>query len=117
MGKAAASKRTTSAASDPAEQYLAALEVKQRFIGSVLNMGWRLAVTFLVPVAVGAWLDSRYATSPSYTITGLFVAIFGSVLVVKDTVKSVNEEMAAEAKLAKKPAKKSSRKANDVRSA
>ena len=90
MGKAAASKKTTTSAANGASQYLAEFEAKQLFIGATLNLGWRLALTFLIPVALGAWLDRRYDTAPSYTITGLFLAIAGSIVVIKQTVKDVN---------------------------
>ena len=102
MGKAASRKPTTTAETDPTEEYFAAIEAKQRFLGSVLNMGWRLALTFLVPVIAGAWLDKRFDTAPSYTITGLFLAIAGAVMVVRSTVRDVNAESAELEKQAKK---------------
>ncbi len=99
MGKSATrSKRMTT--NDPAQDYLAGFEAKQRFVGTVLNMGWRLAITFLVPIIIGAWLDKRFDAEPSYTITGLFIAIAASVMVVSSTVKEVNAESAA---MEKKP--------------
>lgn len=100
---AARPKRTTIKDSDPAVDYLASLEIKQKFVGTVLTMGWRLALTFLIPVILGAWLDRRFDTSPSYTLTGLFIAIIGSVMVVTSTVKEVNAETA---ELDKKPKKR-----------
>ncbi len=91
---AARAKRTTIKDSDPAVDYLTSLDIKQKFVGTVLNMGWRLAMTFLLPVIIGAWLDKRFDTAPSYTLTGLFIAIAGSVMVVWTTVKEVNAETA-----------------------
>ena len=103
MGKAAKPKRETTVETDPTEVYFAALEAKQQFLGTVLNMGWRLAITFLVPVLIGAWLDRRFDQAPSYTITALFIAIFGSVMVVWNTVKDVNAASAeAEKKVRKR---------------
>jgi predicted F0F1-ATPase subunit len=93
MGKAAAKKKlTTTGNLDDAERYFAAFQAKQRFIGAAMNLGWRLAVTFLIPVALGAWLDKRYDSSPSYTLTGMFIAIAASAMVITRTVKEVNEE-------------------------
>ena len=69
-----------------------AFDAKQRFLASVLNMGWRLAVTFLAPVIIGAWLDYRYDTTPSLTLTALFVAVAASVVVIRNTVKEVDTE-------------------------
>jgi F0F1-type ATP synthase assembly protein I len=106
MGKAAKrSRKTTAVETDPTQDYLAVIEAKQRFISTVMNMGWRLAVTFLVPVIFGAWLDRRFDSSPSYTLTGMIIAVIGSVMVVSNTVKEVNEETAAEDKLTKKKRK------------
>ena len=86
--------RKTKVETDPTEEYFSAFNAKQRFIGSVLNMGWRMAITFIIPVIIGAWLDKRYDTSPSYTITGIFIAVAGSIMVVYTTVKEVNAETA-----------------------
>src|SRR5215211_7441291 len=103
MGKSAVRKRTKNKNSDPALDYLNAFNTRQRFISSVLNMGWRLAVTFLVPVIIGAWLDRRYDTSPSYTITAIILGIIASAMVLSNTVKEVNAETAL---LDKKPKRK-----------
>lgn len=105
MGKSAVRKRTTTKNSDPALEYLNAFDAKQRFVSSVLNMGWRLAVTFLVPVIAGAWLDRRFDTAPSITITALIIGVAASAMVVANTVKEVNAETAA---LDKKPKKRKS---------
>jgi F0F1-type ATP synthase assembly protein I len=94
MGRAAR-KRTTVKNSDPTLDYLNAFDAKQRFISSVLNMGWRLAVTFMVPVIIGAWLDNRFDSSPSYTLTGIIIGVTASIFVVSNTVKEVNAESAA----------------------
>lgn len=97
MGKAADArrKRTTIKNSDPTVEYLAALEAKQRFVSTALNMGWRLALTFLIPMLIGVWADNRFDSAPSYTITGLFLGVAGAGYVVYTTVKEVNAETAA----------------------
>lgn len=103
MGKAAAEreKRTTTSTDDPVADQLAIIEARQRFYGTVLNMGWRLAATFLAPLLIGIWLDKRFDSSPSYTICGLFLAVAGAVYVIRDTIRDVNEESAAEEKAEK----------------
>jgi F0F1-type ATP synthase assembly protein I len=108
MGKTAAarSKRTTTETGDPVVDRLAMIDAGQKFYGTVLNMGWRLAVTFLLPVILGVWLDEKFDTAPSYTITGIFLAVFGSVFVIRDTIRDVNTGMAAEEKSHKKTKKR-----------
>ncbi len=94
MSKTAANKKTTTANEDEIERYAAAMSAKQQFISASLDMGWRLALTVLVPVFIGAWLDRRYDTSPSWTLTALFVAIGGAALVVWKTINAVNKDQA-----------------------
>ena len=38
-------------------------------------VGWAVAVPALAGVALGHWLDTRYAGGPSWTITGLVVGV------------------------------------------
>lgn len=104
MGKAATPKkaRKSKVETDPTQDYLEVLEAKQRFVGSALNMGWQLAVAFIIPVAIGAWLDNRFDTSPSYTITGIFLAIIGSVMIISKAVKEANADTAALSKKSRK---------------
>jgi F0F1-type ATP synthase assembly protein I len=104
MGKTTTRKnaRKSKVETDPTQDYFDAFNAKQRFIGSVLNMGWRMAVTFIIPVIIGTWLDRRFDTSPSYTIAGIFVAVAGSVMVVWNTVKEVNAETAEMEKKSRK---------------
>lgn len=90
MSKPAAKPKTTPAV-DEIEQYAAAMSAKQQFISASLDMGWRLALTVLVPVFLGAWLDRRYNTSPSWTLTALFIAIAGAGVVVWKTVKTIGK--------------------------
>lgn len=94
MGKAAAKRVTTTV--DPVEtkiDQVASFAIKQQFLGAALNLGWRLVITFIVPVVAGSWLDDRFNSSPSYTLTGLTLAITASVMVIMRTVKEVNSEM------------------------
>jgi len=93
MVKTAAKKKTTT--SEPsALDFMATLEIKQRFIGEALNLGWRLVVTFVIPVIFGVWLDRRFDAKPVYTLAGIVVAMGASIVVIRQTVKTVNENMA-----------------------
>lgn len=87
-----AKKKVTPAPRDEIERAAAAMAAKQQFINASLDMGWRLALTVLVPVFIGAWLDRRYHTSPSWTLASLFIAIGGACVVVWKTLRSINKD-------------------------
>ena len=114
MGKAAATKKTTSA-EDDAQLYMDAFAAKSKFFAVTLGMGWRLAITVLVPLVAGIQLDKHFHTSPSYTLAGFMLAIAGGATVVWNSVKEVNAEQAEmeaeEAKLKSKKSRKQGPKA------
>lgn len=97
MGKAAA-KQTTTTAEDEIQQAMKTLEAKQQFIGATLNMSWRLALTVVIPVVGGIKLDQHFDTSPSLTLAGFFLAVFGACMAVWGTVKEVNQLQADQEK-------------------
>jgi len=99
MGKAAATKTTTSAEAD-IQQAMKTLNAKQQFIGATMNLSWRLALTVIIPVVAGIKLDKHFDTSPSLTLAGFFLAVFGACLAVWGTVKEVNKLQAEEDKQA-----------------
>ena len=101
MGKAAATKKTTTS-EDTALQYLSVLDAKNKFFAATLGMGWRLAITVLVPLLAGIKLDQRFHTSPSYTLAGFMLAVAGGAAVVWSSVKEVNAEQAEQDALEKK---------------
>lgn len=103
MGKAAAkSVKTTTADQSEIEQWEAALNAKQKFVGATLNLSWRLALTVLIPLIGGIQLDKKFNSSPSYTITGFMLAIVFGCMAVWQTVKEVNELQAEDTKEKKK---------------
>jgi len=63
---------------------------KHLFISSSIDMGWRLAVSVLLPVFVGSWLDRRYHTSPLWTFVSLLLALIGSVVIIKSTIENLD---------------------------
>lgn len=107
MGKAAAKRVTTTV--DPVdakiEQASKALAA-QAFMGATLNMGWRLAITVVIPIVGGVKIDEHFHTSPSYTLVGLMLAAVAGSAAVWTTIKQVNKEQADEEKLAKKTKRK-----------
>lgn len=74
------------------EDSLAVFSAKRQYVVSTLSMGWQLAGVVVLPVIVGVKLDQRFDSSPSYTLASLVLAIFGAVLVIKNTVIQVDRE-------------------------
>jgi F0F1-type ATP synthase assembly protein I len=72
------------------------------FVGMALDMSWRLALVFLVPIVGGFELDSRLGTTPLLTILGFILAIIGVGLVMRQTVQAANKIPAPKAKREKK---------------
>jgi len=74
------------------DQFLGA-SAKTALLGNVFSMGWRLALTVLLPIFVGVQLDKRFGTSPSLTLAAFFIAIFAaSLLIYKTYVEMTAEE-------------------------
>lgn len=106
MGKAAAKRKlTTTPARDELDEYMLRVNAKQQFIGATVNMGWRLAVTVVIPIVIGVKADERFNSSPSYTLTGLIIAATAGCVAVWSSVKEVNREQALEDKEKNKRAK------------
>jgi F0F1-type ATP synthase assembly protein I len=100
MKKGAAKSKgtTTDAEVDDIQQLMNYASAKQLFIGTTLNMSWRLALTVLIPTVAGVQLDRRFDSAPSLTLAGFFLAVAGAFMVVASTVKEVNELQQAEDK-------------------
>lgn len=53
-----------------------------------LHLGWQLAITILLFVLGGYWLDSKYETQPWWTVTGATVGITGALYnFIKTTIR------------------------------
>jgi F0F1-type ATP synthase assembly protein I len=96
MGKAAAKAVTTTI--DPVdakiEQATSSLVAKQQFISSTFNMGWRLAITVVIPIVIGVKIDEHFKTAPAFTLLGLMLAVVAGSAAVWTTIKAVNKEQA-----------------------
>lgn len=90
--KKSAAKQTTGI--DDVERSLLELQAKKQFFSASLTMGWRLAVTVVIPIVVGVKLDERYDSAPSLTFLGLIIAGVAGCTVVWSSVKEVNQEQA-----------------------
>lgn len=77
---------------DEIVEALSSFDAQSTFISATLNMGWQLAVAVLVPVFIGAELDNKFDSSPSYTLAALVIAVFGSVIIVKNNINEVVRE-------------------------
>lgn len=90
MGK---SKPTTN--TDPVEakiKEVSILAARQRFLSATFGMGWRLAVTVVIPIVAGVKLDEHFNTSPSLTLLGMMLAAVAGSITVWDSVKRVDKE-------------------------
>ncbi len=111
MKKAAAKREmTTTVAHDEVEEFLNVQAAKSQFMFATANMGFRLAVTVVVPIVAGVKLDEHFHSAPSLTLTGLFIAVGAGASAVWATIKQVNEEQAkADAEAAKQKKGKATR--------
>lgn len=94
MGKSKPRPRKSSATSDPVLDELAVIDAKGMFYGSLLGLGWRLAIMVLLPIFIGVQLDKRFDSAPSITLAAFFVAIFGAGVMVNKMYKEINAEQA-----------------------
>jgi F0F1-type ATP synthase assembly protein I len=110
MVKSAATKKTTNT-EEVVQLYMDAFDSKSKFFAATLGMGWRLALTVLIPLVAGIQLDKHFNTSPSYTLAGFMLAVAGGAAVVWNSVKEVNAAQAEmEAEEAGQTKSKTSRK-------
>lgn len=90
-----ANKKSKSLAASKAKTQTAAAEAKMLFLTTSLDMGWRLAVMVLLPVAIGSWADTKFKTSPLWVLVSLGVALVGSIGIIRTTIQQVNNIQAA----------------------
>jgi predicted F0F1-ATPase subunit len=101
MKKAAAQRdETTTVAQDELDAKLQKLNTsaQKQFFGATFTLGWRLAITVLIPLIAGIKLDQHFHTSHSYTLAGFMIAAAAGASAVWATVKEVNQEQQDEAK-------------------
>lgn len=60
------------------------------FVSLALDMSWQLAVVVLVPMIVGALLDKKFNTAPTFVLMGLAVAVLGSIAVMWRIMQTAN---------------------------
>ena len=47
-------------------------------VAPFLNLGLQLAITILICILIGVWLDEKFATSPLWTLILAAIGIFGA---------------------------------------
>jgi hypothetical protein len=62
-------------------------------VGLTLSLSWQLAIVVLVPVLGGHFLDDKLKTGLILTGIGFVIAMIGMILVVRQTLKQLNEYM------------------------
>ncbi len=97
MGKIAGRKRTTKYKGDPVLDQLAAVNARSMLIGNLISMGWRLALTVLIPLFIGVKLDKKFDTKPSITLAAFIIALFGAGLLISKTYTQMQAEQALDA--------------------
>jgi len=61
-----------------------------RNIGPLLQMGWIVALSILIPLGLGLWLDHRFATAPLFVLIGALVGIVASTIgAVRVTIRVI----------------------------
>ncbi|MDQ3123846.1 MAG: AtpZ/AtpI family protein [bacterium] len=114
MGRAAARKRTTVTKSDPTMDYLAGFDARSQLFAASLNLGWQLALTVLVPLFIGVQIDRRFDSSPSWTLTALFIAVAGSIVTITRTFKDLTRLQTGDDAVIKKRKRKTSKVKKNV---
>jgi F0F1-type ATP synthase assembly protein I len=97
MKRAAAKKKTTTV-DDDLQRFMDTQAAKTQFIGATINLSWRLALTVLIPVIGGVFIDKKFDTSPSFTLAGLMIATVFASMAIWQTVQEVNKEQEEQAK-------------------
>lgn len=64
----------------------------QMYYRTAIDLGWRLAITVLLPLFIGIWLDERFKTAPTWTLTTFILAVAGACLVVSRMISTVNNK-------------------------
>ena len=96
--KTSAKPNTNKVREDAIMQGLSSYDPQKMFFNATFNMGWQLAVAVLLPVFIGVELDKRFDSSPSYVLASLVVAVFGVVIIVKNNVNQVTQDLENEEK-------------------
>ncbi len=56
---------------------------------ALFDIGWRLAVSVVVFLAGGSWLDKRFGTDPLFSVLGFLLIIFSFVVIVRRILQNI----------------------------
>ncbi|MDQ3065369.1 MAG: AtpZ/AtpI family protein [bacterium] len=87
-------KRNKIAKVDPTMDYFSYFNARSQLLASTLSMGWRLALTVLIPIFIGVQLDKKFDTEPSLTLATFFIAIFGAGMIIAKTYNEMTAQAA-----------------------
>ncbi len=60
-------------------------------IGLLFQLGWVVAFSVLIPLAIGLWIDSNWNTSPLFILVGAGVGIMAATIgVVRIVTRSIS---------------------------
>jgi len=93
MGKASAATKTTTIEHDTPKA-MQTIDAQKQFLVATLDMSWRLALAFLLPLIAGIKLDDHFNSSPAYVIAGFIVGAMAGAVMVWRSVQEVNEAQA-----------------------
>jgi len=61
-------------------------------LGPYLNLGWQLAITIVVMVFLGKWLDEKFGTSPWLIVTCSVFGVFAGMYTFIKTVMNLDKK-------------------------
>ena len=60
-------------------------------LGMVLSLGLQLAVSFLLPIAGGIWLDGRWGSSPMCLLLGMLLGAGLAGVALRDLIRNTEK--------------------------
>ena len=63
------------------------------YLGILTQLGWVMAFSIVLCLALGIWVDSRFDTKPLFTLSLLFLGIIIGSLSVYNTIRSSMKEI------------------------
>lgn len=93
MGERGLSRHSSKVDEDPVVDRLAVASARSVLLGSLIGMGWRLAITVLLPIFVGIQLDKKFDSAPSLALAAFFIAIFAASLLIYKTYQDMTAEI------------------------
>ncbi len=68
-------------------------------LAQALELAWVVALSTLIPLGIGLWLDKRFGTAPWLTLVGMVIGVAASTVNIlrqmNATFRALDEEYAA----------------------